>query len=604
MKTKKWLYIALILILLGAGAAGFVQSSFGSVKIVDVALQTDTGTLTGYLLVPKSATAEHPAPAIVTSHGYLNNREMQDLNYVELSRRGYVVFAMNAYAHGNSSVAGADGPAIGAASGGMVDAVEYLYGLSFVDSNKIGVTGHSMGGGFADTTASYYSGLEQEALANGAAAEEAAALNKVAAALIVGNAPTHLTEIAPYSCELGVILGQYDEFFRSAAENIFENETMQGLVSLQAGEAVTGTLAEGMRYENPETGKGIVLYAPKQTHPWNHFSKIACAHAIDFFDAALGAPNPVASSNQIWQLKEAFNCVALIGFFLLLVPLAELLLGTEFFKELTLTKAPPALQKGKNSRYIALNLSSTLIAGILIFPVLIIGYLTMQNKIWPQDTTGGIALWTAVCGLVSLLFLRIGGLKITKDNCGVKIGLKKIGKSLLLAAIVSALAFSTVFVTHWLFLTDFRIWTFAVTPFSAKKVWVAVRYLPFFLVYYVINSLAVSRNQFEGWSERKQIFVSCLWNVLGIVLFEALNFVPILFMGKTLLNSLLTDGIAASAGALIPLLLIPVVPILCIAAVVGVKLHRKTGNIWIAGFINAMVVTMLTVANTSFSFPY
>mgnify|MGYP002513574193 CR=1 FL=1 len=58
--------------------------------------------------------------------------------------------------------------------GGMVDAVEYVSKLNFVDPKKIGVTGHSMGGGYADKTANYYTGLEQEALANGAAPEEAA----------------------------------------------------------------------------------------------------------------------------------------------------------------------------------------------------------------------------------------------------------------------------------------------------------------------------------------------------------------------------------------------------------------------------------------------
>ena len=37
----------------------------------------------GLLLVPETATAENPAPAIVVSHGWYNSREMQDLNYVE-----------------------------------------------------------------------------------------------------------------------------------------------------------------------------------------------------------------------------------------------------------------------------------------------------------------------------------------------------------------------------------------------------------------------------------------------------------------------------------------------------------------------------------------
>ena len=154
-RSKFWLCLALVLCLVGGLVAGLVQTSFGRVTITDVVIETDSGRFTGYLLVPKTATAQTPAPAIVTSHGYLNHREMQDLNYVELSRRGFVVFAMDAYGHGDSQVAGAGASDISKATGGMVDAVEYVAGLNFVDPERIGVTGHSMGGGYSDKTTNY-----------------------------------------------------------------------------------------------------------------------------------------------------------------------------------------------------------------------------------------------------------------------------------------------------------------------------------------------------------------------------------------------------------------------------------------------------------------
>lgn len=600
MKAKKWLIVALIMIFVGTGVAGLVQSSFGKVRIVDVVLETDTGTFTGYLLVPETATADNPAPAIVTSHGYLNNKEMQDLNYVELARRGFVVFAMDAYSHGNSSVAVAGkGSDISRATGGMVDAVEYLCTLDFVDASRIGVTGHSMGGGYADKTAKYYSQL----------AASGAGDNKIAAALIVGNVPSGLQEFAPYDCELGIIAGRFDEFFivtvKGSMIEILDNPVAKGLFALQTGQPFTDTIIEGQRYVNTATGHGIRMWAPWQTHPWNHFSQIAAAHAIEFFDDALGAPIHIAPTNQIWWIKELFNCIALLGFFLLLVPLAECLMGTRFFAELKAAKEPALLAQGSRGKYIGTSLANTILAGILIIPMIAIGFLFLVNPIWPQDTTGGIGLWSVACGLVALLFLRIAGFRPIKQakEAGIAIGWGKFGKSLLLALIVTCVAFGMVFITNWLFKTDFRIWTFAVRAFSAAKVWVAVKYLPFFLVFYVVNSIAVSRNRFQGWSEGKQIAISCLWNVLGILLFEALQYVPLAINGMTFFGAVLS-GSLASAGALFPLLMFPVVPILCFAAAIAIKLYKKTGNVWIAGFINAMVVTMLTVANTSFSFPY
>ncbi len=608
MKAKKWLLIALAMIFLGTLGAGLIQSSFGYVSITDAVIETDTGTLTGYLLVPKNATSENPAPAIVTSHGYLNNREMQDLNFVELSRRGFVVFAMDAYSHGDSSVAVDDkGSEISRGTGGMVDAVEYLSGLSFVDSERIGVTGHSMGGGYSDATAKYYSRLESDAIESGMDPEEASSLNKIAAVLTIGNVPSGLQEFAPYNCEVGIIAGRFDEFFivtvKDTMITILDNPVAKGLFSLQTGKPITDTIVEGQRYVNDETGNGIRMWAPWQTHPWNHFSTKTCNHTIEFFSDALGAPRPIASNNQIWNIKEALNCVALLGFFLLLVPLAEVLMNTGFFRELKCETDAPCVEPGKKSTYVWTNLACTILCGILIMPLIAVGYLLMVNKFWPQDTTGGIALWSFGCGFVALIFLKAGGFRWTKEDCGVKIGGRKIWKSFLLALTVTALAFSTVFITDWLFKTDFRIWTFAVRVFSADKIWVAVKYLPFFLFYYLVNSLAVSRNRLNGWSEGKQIFMSCLWNVLGILLFVALQYIPLAINGMTFFGAILS-GTLASAGALFPLLLFPVVPILCFAAAIGIKLYKKTGNVWIAGFINAMVITMLTVANTSFSYPY
>jgi len=610
-----WLSLALILCFVGALGAGLLQNSFGQVAITDIVMETDTGTLTGYLLVPNSATEQNPVPAVVTSHGYLNNREMQDINYVELSRRGYVVFAMDAYAHGHSSVPQEGrGTEVSKDSGGMTDVVEYLSGLVFVDNTRIGVTGHSMGGGYADATASYYTGLEEQALADGASPVEAAALNKVAAALIIGNVPFGLEDVPPYRVELGIIAGRYDEFFitwlQDSNVRIFENSAAKKLFSLQTGDAslreAEAQLTEGQRYVNAETGYGIVMWAPWEIHPWNHFSVTSAGHAVNFFEQHLGASNPLPAGNQRWWLKEAFNALGLAGFFLMLVPLCDLLMRAKFFAPLRAGSPVPEVEKpSKKSRRIAASLFNSLMSALLLLPLVGAGFFLLVNAFWPQDTTGGIGLWSLVCGLITLLALRMSGLHVFRDRTenGLAISRKNFGKTVLLALAVTSLMFLTVFAADWLFQTDFRLWSFAIRTFSAAKVWVAVKYLPFFLIFYLVNSLAVSRNRLSGSGERKQIFVSMGWNILGVSFYLILQYLPLLFTGKTLSGSLLS-GTLAMGGALLPILMFPIVPILAIAAATGVKLYNRTGNIYLAGFINAMVVTMLTVANTSFSFAY
>ena len=94
---------ALLLCLISAAGAAWIQTGGGEVAVSDLRWETPSGHMMSALLFrPVSATAESPAPAIVVSHGWFNNREMQDLNFVELSRRGYVTLSIDMYGHGNS----------------------------------------------------------------------------------------------------------------------------------------------------------------------------------------------------------------------------------------------------------------------------------------------------------------------------------------------------------------------------------------------------------------------------------------------------------------------------------------------------------------------
>ena len=147
LNARFWVVIALILCLVSSVGASLVQTNGGSVAYHDMTFVTDSGhELDALLLVPESATAETPAPAIVVSHGWYNNREMQDLNYVEYARRGYVVIAISMYGHGDSEVIASNTwwDDVNNANG-LYDAVKYLARLPFVDASRIGVTGHSNG---------------------------------------------------------------------------------------------------------------------------------------------------------------------------------------------------------------------------------------------------------------------------------------------------------------------------------------------------------------------------------------------------------------------------------------------------------------------------
>ncbi|MBU2099252.1 MAG: alpha/beta fold hydrolase, partial [Gammaproteobacteria bacterium] len=133
-------FVGWLVILAGSLLAHLIQTS-GDVDIKDVRFTGNSGqTLSALLYIPPNASARTPAPGILAVHGYINSREVQAPFAIELARRGYVVLALDQSGHGYS-----DGPAFSNGFGGPA-ALRYLRSLDIVDTDNIGLEGHSMGG--------------------------------------------------------------------------------------------------------------------------------------------------------------------------------------------------------------------------------------------------------------------------------------------------------------------------------------------------------------------------------------------------------------------------------------------------------------------------
>lgn len=234
------LVVSLVICLLSSFFANLIQTDGFSVDIIelnqnftvsDPNVTPATVKLDALIYKPSTATKENPAPLILTVHGTINNKEMQDLNAIELSRRGFVVIAFDLVAHGNSQVTSVRGD-------GVIQLIEYAATLDYVDGSRVGVSGHSRGGGVAQAAADYYNlkGIEayqavldeagvteadasEEVLAEAMAAKIAA--NRVQGVLTVSCTPYTMipgqkaltTDYYGPTTSVGVIAGQYDEFF-------------------------------------------------------------------------------------------------------------------------------------------------------------------------------------------------------------------------------------------------------------------------------------------------------------------------------------------------------------------------------------------------------
>ncbi|MCQ2453433.1 MAG: lysophospholipase [Clostridia bacterium] len=661
-KGLRLLCIALVLILVGSIAASIFNTGNGATTVSRISFEADHGTLSGLLYMPKDASATNPKATIIVTHGYLNSAEMQDANAIELSRRGFVVLALDQYDHGhsdlNNEVYGGDTSFFGVWrpfwNYSMFDAVKYMYNQPYVlkDENgngMIGVTGHSMGG-FSSTMAVY---MDEQNFAT-------AGYRMIHASLTEGSDFSYTGMLGNTAAVFdangggrfnGKVAAHYDEFFFAAPGTSGVRykdyvSTPDGMTFLQQTEPATA----GKWYDTTDGGRRVI-YEPSETHPWNHFSKTTTASAVDFyltaFEGAKGI-NAVAADNQVWQLKEAFECVALVGFVMLLIAVASLLIELPFFKMAKSGKLPvQASPKGGMLAITVVILCIAIILPCIVFQPLMDGNATIKDIVFyaaivaavagvagialnlknKKGLIGGclsivsgallalvvktsmygdngyftaigvnsIAYWTIGCALISATILSTVYTWI-KSKDGV--GLAAYGISFKPTAIIGgictglvtvAISYAVLFLVDAVLKVDFRIWTFAFKTFDANLVPAILHYLPTFLLFYVISTIGITINT-------NTTRMNGAWGyVLAILLNAGGGVIWLCLQYGTLFNT----GVAYWPGsALSGIMMFAMVPTLAIAAIISRNLTKKTGNIWTAAVLNAVLMTIMTIANT------
>ncbi len=610
-KNLRILAISLLLCFISMIGASLVQTSGGRVKIKDLRWETSSGHLMSALLfIPENATKGTPAPAIVTSHGWYNNREMQDLNYVEYARRGYVVMSIDMYGHGNSDAVTPDEWQINGT--GMYDAVELMATLPYVDKTRIGVTGHSNGARAANWS------VKQDNLKTNPL---------ISAVLLVANDAMYTTDpkeplywsMVPDKKEytnnygsrsVGIIAAYWDEFFfRSKAKDgghtvprdYIKTDGAQSFLNFGVDPKVGESRTSYKIYKQEINGKTAsrVIYNPAQIHPWNHFSATCAASGIEFFQDAFGAPNPIASTNQIWQIKVIFNLLGLIGFAMFIVSFAKAMLYTKTFgslkasEEAVISPAPSGI--GKLWFWGGL-MASALFSGFTYLPLFT---WTSKNRpsFFPQAPVYYIGIWSALIGIFTMIVLFLSyrfyakGKNMNLREIGVSISFKKLCKTIGLALIVVAAAFGLVFFADYIFKTDFRVWALAVKAFTPDKLGIALKYLPFLLLFYVVNSVAVNCFNYVtvGKKEWMNTALLALFNGISAIVIVAIQYTTFIRTGEVFFTSV---------SNIVEIWLFPMIVILPVAAIISRKIYRATKNPYLAGIINALIITIIMCSNT------
>ncbi len=602
-KTKKtseiMLVIALCLCLVSMIFSSAIQGSFGKVRVEELRLVDRSGYAVSVLLYrPTAATEEQKAPCIITVEGWYNNKEMQDLYSVEYARRGYVVLAVDMHGHGDSESTGSEDLYTSAV--GVDAAVELAGTLPYVDASRIGITGHSSGGAACDMAVAIDNERETPLIS---------AVLFEASTWVDDTGVDHSGDFG--TRDVGIIADLYDEFFfwtedangnTVAPRDFAKSDDAKNFVNFNEGaDGISGDVVPGQYYRNGDAFR--VIYQPDCTHPWVHFSAECVGYGITFFNDALGAPNPLSSSDQVWQVKTVFNFLGLVGIVMFLVSFVLVMLKTSYFSILKEKELVPPVQvangAGKAWFWVSLVLCAIFSGASYMW---VIGNIySKTTTVFPQTGPLTTGLWCVLSGIFALIILVIYTFAYGKKNGfsaaerGVAISLKKLWRTIVLAILAVGLAFLILFFADYFFKTDFRLWVLTLKAFDADKVLIGLRYLPLFLVFYVINSVAVNCFNYntiggkKGWGN---ITILAVFNALGALGFVAIQYGT--FFSTGLLRWYSTEGWRISG-----IWLYPAIVYLFVTPFLTRMIYKRTKNPYLFAIINAILITMMCVANTT-----
>lgn len=637
--ARIFLVVGIVAMLVGSFLSHSALTSHGTVDVQSIEWVNENGaSMHAVLYIPKNASAENKVPGIVANHGFSSNSEAMHLHAIELSRRGCVVIALDAYAHGNTTYPDMDLDMI-VNDMGNYSALQYLGRLPYVDTDRIGMIGHSMGSdccryGALRAYEEYKAGNTNVILPKAIllTSNSFKALSNDSASSAIGGDSVGGTydPINDIGCNYGVIFGQFDEF----------SAMMWGVAS-GADYKNTAQFATGMGFEGAEYdtfyryGSNVELareeaiqagnegavrigYSVPLTHAYTLFSTIPVARALEYFDITLGNGelcSTLGYEDQIWTMKPVGGMIALIGLVMFIIALGYVMLHSNCFN---------SLMNAEGRSMSTLNSSSSKIVYILIFlglsacaPLLytwcsglalcnpfqgvVVPVKFQANSTFQLPIVNGIVLMNAILSVIFAVVFVIFYLKEKKNGytlqeAGLAVSGKTFGKSVVLAVSLFAVIYALVYIAGTFFHAEFGAFKLVLMEMSSYKWGIFFKYLPFFLVYFVIHSLIVNTmTRINGAKEWVNTLLILITTVGGLGILQAYDIGSLRFTG---VKGIATVPFSTDPNALSGITLWSTLMILPICAIISRFFYKKTGNVWVGGILNALLVTFASVCAT------
>ena len=609
IKTNKLFFICLTIIFISSFLASIVQTSFGNVSIELKSLKTDNGqTLVYDLYKPKLADSSTKVPFVVVVPGFQRSKEALSNIAIELSRRGFAVALIDPYAQGMSS-SSVSRLAATTQGYGMFALVNYAYeeNFSFVDINKIGSTGHSMGGNAAIRGANFF----------GKEAIKTNSKSKLDSVFISGYVLTLRDNILKDSkSNMGISYALYDEgAFRNelkgwdAANMQIAPESLRVINNVLESDKQLNKVELGKYYGNKDNKNLRVIYNEKLLHPFQPYNNEATANQINYFETVFGFPNKIDAYNQIWQFKELFTLINMVVSLLMLVPLTRMLLKFSFFKEIIKPIPEPLPKQTKMGKLVfwSIFVISASIACVTFIPMVDIAKILFVDAasreltwFFPQRMNNSVMLWAAFNGGVGIIIFYLSFYffgkyhGVNSGSWGLQVSKSELIRTIALGILIFCLYYLILFLNYFLFHVDYRFWFMGVRIFQLEMILVLLMYFPLFFIFFFSNSLRVNGSmRFNGQPEWQSSLIAGFANSLGLILIIIIQYVTYALTGTVYWT---TNWLSVN-------LLFGIVPMMFILPYFNRIFFNMTGRTYLGPIITCLIFIMILSTNTVIYLP-
>ena len=657
-KNAAILAILLIVIFVCMIIANSLQTCGGSVKIIEDTFETEeAGSINYKLYVPVTATEENKAPAVLLLHGYQNDHETCAAYAIELAKRGAVVMCIDEYGHGStepgllsrgyvnhkvtvnygedSEEAGTfkkiggqiryrimmnfsnlsffkdkyttddDGNVLTDSSCGGIDAYKVLSELPYVDSSRMGLSGHSMGTWSSWTVAAAYSGTD---------------IMPKATVLQCGE----LFRDSAYDSDsikfnnVLLLQAKWDEFsyFRDY-KNIVDDSLLTSPLRTEFLGVDANEAAWDKTFGSFEDGSARRIELLMTNHRLTTHNSHGLAVALEWFDDAIDLPIKIDYSSQNAMTKEVLVLIAMLCAIFAMLPLMNILLSTKAFAGVV--QPLPSKETMKTNKKWWKGAIITMLLAFATYPFMTQlghGLLPLPEGIFRMTVGNGFVSWYSLLIIIMIILTAIARKKAKKTGADAsyhsmglataaepdKISWKLMGKCALLVLCMVGFMYILVAICEGLFKLDFRfIWPFFKT-FTWTRLGQFFVYILFFALFFLLNnSKIMASSRCEGtYEEGAKGFVKCWWRnalmmVGGILLIVLLEYIPF-FMN---IGPGADVCFGSTFGGPFMSLLILFAPQVIVFSLIGTYIYRKTGSVYTGAFTIATLACWIVTGGSS-----